>query len=117
MNDKLHIFEEVEDHKERWILLDGHLPVIEHDERLERKQVILTSIFNKQVFDSFNDMDFYYLSNKANVDHKRNIYFRTKEDLVKIYKDPKQQNLLILLFVEHKDKKHIPEELYDDIFS
>jgi hypothetical protein len=49
-----------------------------NDYRLKRKQDIFANMFNKDVFDAFNDMRYFYLSNKANLDKKRNIHFRTK---------------------------------------
>ena len=52
------------------------------DDRLVRKQDMFTNMFNTHVFDEFNDMQYYYLSNKAHVDQTRNIQFRTKEQLL-----------------------------------
>lgn len=54
-------------------------------------------------------MQYYYLSNKANVDHNRNIFFRTKEQLLAIYQQ--ENNLLMVVFVEAKDINHIPQAL------
>ena len=54
-------------------------------------------MFNKYVFDSWNDMRYFYLSNKANLDKARNIFFRTKEELVQIYNA--EPNLLMTVFV------------------
>ena len=54
-------------------------------------------MFNKYVFDEWNDMRYFYLSNKANLDKSRNIYFRTKEELLSIYHD--EPNLLMIVFV------------------
>lgn len=44
-------------------------------------------MFNKDVFDAFNDMRYFYLSNKANIDKKRNILFRNKEELLQTYQN------------------------------
>ena len=49
------------------------------DVRLRRKQDVFATMFNKDVFDAYNDMKYFYLSNKATMDKARNIYFRTKE--------------------------------------
>lgn len=54
-------------------------------------------------------MQYYYLSNKAHIDHNRNIYFRTKEQLAQIYADEK--NMLMVVFVEAKDVNHIPQSV------
>jgi hypothetical protein len=89
------------------------LPLVKEDDRLKRKQDIFTSMFNYKVFDTYNDMKYYYLSNKANIDKNRNIYFRTKEQLLDIYKE--FINELMIIFVEAKDISHIPKELYSDI--
>jgi len=75
-----HIFKVLINDFERWIEIDGSLPDV-GEVKLRRKQDLFVSLFNESVFDSYNDMQYYYLSNKANIDHKRNIYFRTKEDL------------------------------------
>jgi hypothetical protein len=55
------------------------------DDRLIRKQDMFTNMFNNQVFDEFNDMQYYYLSNKAHMDQSRKIYFRNKEQLLEIF--------------------------------
>jgi len=55
------------------------------------------NVFNEKVFDRFNDFQYYYLSNKADVDRKFNIYFRTKEDLEEIHE--RNTNLLMVIFV------------------
>ena len=68
----------ITDNEERWIDPEGILMDV-HDERLKRKQDLFANMFNKEVFDAFNDMRYFYLSNKANLDKTRNIYFRTKE--------------------------------------
>ena len=51
-------------------------------------------------------MGYFYLSNKADIDKKRNITFMTKEKLVETYHHHK--NLLMIVFVESTDKQHIP---------
>ena len=68
----------ITDNSERWIDFDGILLEVE-DVRLRRKQDVFANMFNKDVFDAWNDMKYFYLSNKANLDKARNIYFRTKE--------------------------------------
>ena len=68
----------VVDNSERWIDFDGILLEVE-DVRLRRKQDVFANMFNKYVFDSWNDMRYFYLSNKANLDKARNIFFRTRE--------------------------------------
>lgn len=70
---------------------------------------MFTNMFNSHVFDQFSDMQYYYLSNKATVDHERNIYFRTKEQLLSIYDN--NPNLLMVVFVEDTDINHIPEAI------
>jgi hypothetical protein len=86
----------ITDNDERWIDSEGILPEVT-DEKLKRKQDMFTNMFNSRVFDEFNDMQYYYLSNKANVDHNRNIFFRTKEQLLTIYQQ--ENNLLMVVFV------------------
>lgn len=96
------------DNSERWINPEGELPEVT-DDRLLRKQDMFTNMFNNRVFDEFNDMQYYYLSNKAHVDHGRNIYFRNKEQLLATYEA--EPNLLMVIFVEAKDVSHIPQAL------
>jgi hypothetical protein len=84
------------DNSERWIDADGILLDVE-DERLKKKQDVFINLFNKDVFDAWNDMRYFYLSNKANLDKARNIYFRTKEELLQIYNS--EPNLLMTVFV------------------
>jgi hypothetical protein len=72
------------DSSDRWINPEGELPDVT-DDRLVRKQDMFTNMFNTRVFDEFNDMQYYYLSNKAHVDHTRNIQFRNKEQLLKTF--------------------------------
>jgi len=84
------------DNGERWIDPEGILLDVD-DYRLKRKQDIFANMFNKDVFDSFNDMRYFYLSNKANLDKKRNIYFRTKEELLQVFQT--EPNLLMVVFV------------------
>lgn len=67
------------------------------DDRLVRKQDMFTNMFNTRVFDEFNDMQYYYLSNKAHVDHTRNIQFRTKEQLLETF--TQNPHLLMVVFV------------------
>jgi len=64
---------------------------------LRKKQDLFLNVFNEKVFDRFNDFQYYYLSNKADVDRKFNIYFRTKEDLEEIHE--RNTNLLMVIFV------------------
>lgn len=78
-----------------------------HDERLKRKQDLFANMFNKEVFDAFNDMRYFYLSNKANLDKTRNIYFRTKEQLLQIFHE--EPNLLMMVFAQAKDVNHVPQ--------
>ena len=96
------------DNSERWIDFDGILLEVE-DERLRRKQDVFANMFNKYVFDSWNDMRYFYLSNKANLDKARNIFFRTREELVQIYNN--EPNLLMTVFVEAKDINFMPQIL------
>lgn len=98
----------VVDNAERWIEFDGVLPQVT-DDRLKRKQDMFANMFTTQVFDSYNDMQYFYLSNKARVDHDRNIDFRTKERLLEVYHQ--KPNLLMVVFVEAKDIRHIPQAL------
>lgn len=72
------------DNRERWIDNEGILLDVD-DLRLKRKQDVFANLFNKDVFDAWNDMRYFYLSNKANLDKARNIFFRTKEELLEIY--------------------------------
>lgn len=77
------------------------------------KQLLFTRMFSEEVFDSFNDMGYFYLSNKATFDAKRNIKFTTKEALEEIYR--KDQNLLMIVFVEYTDLEHLPKPFYDPV--
>lgn len=72
-----HKFVTIVNDSERWIDKDGYLLEVQ-DMILRKKQDMFLSVFNEKVFDSFNDFQYYYLSNKADVDRKFNIYFRTK---------------------------------------
>ena len=74
------------DNTERWIDPLGVLLDV-NDIRLKRKQDIFANMFNKDVFEAFKDMKYFYLSNKANLDKKRNILFRTKEELLQTYQN------------------------------
>jgi hypothetical protein len=65
------------DHSERWIDQNGILMEV-IDDRLRRKQDVFINMFNKDVFDAWNDMRYFYLSNRATHDQGRNVYFRTK---------------------------------------
>lgn len=56
-------------------------------------------------------MGYFYLSNKADIDKKRNIEFITKENLLDRYN--KNPNLLMIVFVESTDKQHIPNCFYN----
>ena len=76
-----------------------------------RKQILFTRMFTQEVFDTYNDMGYYYLSNSARVDSVRKITFMTREALSKEFSD--KPNLLMIVFVEHTDRKFIPEEFYD----
>ncbi len=75
-----HKFVSVVDDSERWIDKDGYLLEVQ-DFVLRKKQDLFLTLFSEKVFDSFNDFQYYYLSNKADVDRRFNIFFRTKEDL------------------------------------
>ena len=48
-----------------------------------KKQILFTKMFNQGVFSSYNDMGYYYLSNKHNINNSlhRNIVPKTKEEL------------------------------------
>ena len=91
-----HIWQGLFNNDERWIDHEGILLEVE-DDRLQRKQDMFAVMFNKDVFDAWNDMQYYYLSNKATVDKARNILFRTKEALISDYNQHK--NLLMVVFV------------------
>lgn len=70
-------------------------------------------MFSEEVFDTYNDMGYYYLSNKATFDEKRNIKFMTKEALQDHYN--KNPNLLMIVFVEYTDLQYIPKPFYDAV--
>ncbi len=91
-----HKFVTIVNDSERWIDKDGYLLEVQ-DYVLRKKQDLFLYIFSEKVFDSFNDFQYYYLSNKADVDRKFNIFFRTKEDLEEIYE--RNPNLLMVVFV------------------
>ena len=77
-----HLFIMMHNLLDRWILPNGYLVDSEmlYDKiRLGRKQVLFTRMFNQEVFDAYNDMGYYYLSNSAHVDHVRRITFMTRE--------------------------------------
>jgi len=103
-----HVWQGLFNNDERWIDHEGVLLEVE-DEMLRRKQDMFALMFNKDVFDSWNDMQYYYLSNKANIDRARNILFRTKEALLSDYNQ--HPNLLMVVFVEAKDIAHMPQLL------
>lgn len=58
-------------------------------------------------------MGYYYLSNSYREVKKevRKITFMTREDLVREF--DKHPNLLMVIFVEHTDRKYIPSQFYD----
>lgn len=70
-------------------------------------------MFNTEVFETYNDMGYYYLSNSYKEVKKevRKITFMTREDLVREFN--KHPNLLMVIFVEHTDRKYIPSQFYD----
>jgi hypothetical protein len=68
-------------------------------------------MFSKEVFDKWNDMGYYYLSNRATIDEKRNIKFVTKETLEELHRN--NPHLLMIVFVEHTDLSHLPRSLYN----
>lgn len=68
-------------------------------------------MFSKEVFDKWNDMGYYYLSNRATIDEKRNIKFVTKETLEELHRN--NPHLLMIVFVEHTDLNHLPRSLYN----
>lgn len=71
-----------------WIDRNGYL--IDSDKlsraELATKQALFTQMFNKDVFDSYNDMGYFYLSNTATVDKVRRIRFMTREQLYELFK-------------------------------
>lgn len=70
-------------------------------------------MFNTEVFDSYNDMGYFYLSNTATVDKVRNIRFMTREQLENLFK--REINLLMIIFVEKTDRAFIPKNFYDPV--
>lgn len=84
---------------DRWIDKNGRLiesHKLSHP-KLATKQTLFTDMFNTEVFDSYNDMGYFYLSNTAHVDKVRNIRFMTREQLEDLFK--KEINLLMIIFV------------------
>ena len=74
--------------KDKWIEEDGDLTAFDKLARQElaTKQILFTKMFSEEVFNTFNDMGYYYLSNRATIDEKRNIKFMTKEALEDLHK-------------------------------
>ncbi len=78
---KKHLFIYMFDLLDMWIYRDGRLVQphkLKRPLELAVKQTLFTSMFNKDVFDEYNDMGYFYLSNTATVDKVRRITFMTK---------------------------------------
>lgn len=76
-----HLFIMMHNLLDRWILPNGYLVDSEqlNDKiKLGKKQVLFTRMFSQEVFDTYNDMGYFYLSNSARVDSVRRITFMTK---------------------------------------
>lgn len=81
-----HLFIMMHNLLDRWIMPNGYLVDSEQlydKDKLGRKQILFTRMFSQEVFDTYNDMGYYYLSNSARVDSARRITFMTKEALSK----------------------------------
>lgn len=76
-----------------WINKKGYLIESEKLKRQELavKQSVFVDMFNTKVFDTYNDMAYFYLSNtaeKLKVKGARYITFMTKEGLIDFYNNP-----------------------------
>ena len=80
---KRHLFIMMYDLVDIWINQKGYLIPAEKLKRqnLALKQTMMADMFNPKVFDTYNDMAYFYLSNTAEKYHvrgARNITFMTK---------------------------------------
>ena len=69
---------------ERWIFQNGELVRYEQlsDKiRLGRKQAKFASLFSQEVFDTYNEMGYYYLSNVYYFDKERRTKHMSREAL------------------------------------
>lgn len=75
------------DLSDMWINRSGYLIDSEKLSRQELavKQALFTTMFNKDVFDTYNDMGYFYLSNTSTFDQVRKIRFMTREQLYELF--------------------------------